>query len=329
MMKSAFHLHVAIGVLCLAKIANAQSPIASPASVNQPVLTYVLDTEQHVRPVIGVVGAASVGAAVDVGFDISQVAVPAMNNYVLAMTDGNWPTVLAARNGSLTPATPLQPGPWIDRVALSPSGSAAVFLSSSQHRIYAYTGLSKLAISRWQIDLEAVDPVSAIAISDDGRNVAIGTFGGQYGALFIATPGHHPRLIGAMRHPVAIAFLHNSANAVVADDVDNAIYSLSNGQIARIAATEDGISSPGGLGISNDNQRVFVANLESESISVIGPDGNIAAPVPCKCTLTGLYPTNADSVFRLTDFSGSPILLFDANRAEPRITFVPVSSSQF
>jgi len=329
MMKSAFHLQLAFCILGVAQIANAQSPIASPASVTQPVLTYVLDTDHHLRPVVGVVGAASIGAPVDVGFDISQAVVPAMSDYVLASTDGNWPIVLASRNGALTPSTALERGPAIDRVVLSPGGSAAAFLSSSQHRIYAFTGLSKAAISGWQIDIKALDPVSAIAISDDGQNVAIGTSGAQSGALFIATPGHHPRLIVPMPHPAAIAFLHNSASAVIADDVENAIYSMSNGQIAAIASAQDGISSPGGLGISNDNQRVFVANVQSGSISTIGPDGNIAAPVPCNCTLTGLYPTNVDSVFRLTDFSGTPILLFDANRAEPRITFVPVSTAQF
>ena len=329
MSKSVFRIYLALCVLGLAKIADAQSSIAGHGSVNQPVLTYVMDSDHHLRPIVGIVGAASVGTAMDVGIDLNQAVVPPGHEYVLVTTGGiNWPVILQVRSGVITPATPLQPGPTIDQVVLSPNGYAAAFLSSSQRRIYAYTGLSKLSISGWQIDIKSIGSVSSLAISDDGKTVAIGTSDGQSGAVFLANPGRHPRLVAQLTHASTIAFLHNSADAAIADDVDNTVYSLSNGQMFAIASGQDGISSPSALGVSNDNQRVFVAN-SSGSVITIGPNGAVSAPVSCNCTLTGLYPTNTDSVFRLTDFTGSPILLFDANRAAPRITFVPVSGSQF
>jgi hypothetical protein len=137
------------------------------------------------------------------------------------------------------------------------------------------------------------------------------------------------RLIASMAHPAAIAFLHNSSNAVVADDVANTVSTIWAGQVFPVASSQDGIAQPTAIGTSNDDQRVFVGSSQSGSVITVGPNGTISQPMPCNCTLRGLFPTNTDSVFRLTDFAGGPVLLFDANRAAPRITFVPVRSSQF
>jgi hypothetical protein len=171
--------------------------------------------------------------------------------------------------------------------------------------------------------------VSAFAVSDDGSTVAVGVSDGETGALYVASTGHSMRLVASMTHPAAIAFLHNSNNAVVADDVANTVSVMWDGQVFPVASADDGISKPIALGISNDNARVFVGNSQSGSVTIIGPNGNIAQPLPCNCTLTGLFPISTDSVFRLTDFSGGPVLLLDANRPTPRITFVPMRGSQF
>jgi hypothetical protein len=115
----------------------------------------------------------------------------------------------------------------------------------------------------------------------------------------------------------------------VADDQQNTIYLVSSDQAFAIASSSDGVAAPVAIATSNDNQRVFVANSQTGSVMTISLAGIVTAPVYCNCTVTGLYPTNTDSVFRLTDYSGSPIVLFDANSTAPRITFVPVSGSQF
>jgi hypothetical protein len=180
-----------------------------------------------------------------------------------------------------------------------------------------------------QVNVSGLGSVTAIAVSDDGSTVAIGVSDGQTGSLFVAGTGTQPRKVASLSHPAAITFLRNSIGAVVADDLANTIYSLSGGQIFAIASSQDGISAPVGIATSNDNQRVFVANAQSGSVVTLALSGTVTAPVYCNCTVTGLYPTNTDSVFRLTDFSGSPVLLFDANRAAPRITFIPVGGSQF
>ena len=120
--------------------------------------------------------------------------------------------------------------------------------------------------------------------------------------------------------------MRNSTDAMIADDVENRIYAFSNGHVFAIAGPEDGIASPNGIAISNDKQKVFVGNSASGSITTIGLNGTGTQTTACNCTLSSLQPMSADSVFQLTDFSGSSLLLFDANSAAPRMLFVPAGA---
>lgn len=361
MIKRRYRIYLTICLVCIASSVSAWGQTIS-GTVTQPVLTYIVDNANQLRPVIGITGAASVGPAISLGFGITQAAAPPANNYLVVMPQGsNSPILLQAQGGNLMPqpnAFPItvhtssdcdtdisqlnrqtkqncstsataDPSSVIDHVALSPTGSAAALASSAQGRVYIFTNLSASATAAGQIAINGLGLITSMAVSDDGSTVAIGTSNGQTGSLFLANPGTPPRLAASLQHPVSIAFLHNSADAIVADDVQNTIYYLSGGQAYGIASAAEGVAAPVGVAASNDNQRVFVANSQSGSVMTIALSGSAPAAVYCTCTLTGLYPTSTDSVFRLTDFTGSPILLFDANRVAPRITFVPVSGSQF
>lgn len=297
-------------------------------SVTLPVLSFVTDSTHGLRPVIGIAGSASIGAVVDLGFEITRAEVPPSHDYILAMTkESNWPLLIQLRGGAATVRSmTLDEAIKIDRIALSPAGSSAAFFSESQHRIYVVANLPKEPAPLGAFDMSQVGKVVAFALGDDGRTAAAGVSDGETGAVFLLTLNQAPRLIASMRHPSVIAFLHKSDSAVVADDVENNVYALRDGQLFRIATAEQGISGPIGIAVSNDNQRIFIGNSVSGSVTAIGPYGDVAEPKSCNCALTGLHATNADSVFRLTDFSGGPVLLFDGNAEAPRIIFVPAGS---
>jgi len=364
MMKTVFRIYLILAFIFAALESWGQT--LPPGTVTQPTLGYVVDSAHHLRPMIGVVGAASIGDAVDVGMDVISATVPPAHDYVLATTSSSGlPILLQVRGGAFT----IQPGAFaigpgqaacnssnesdlpsgtrsrprptcsqrasvdtgaaIDQIVLSPAGSAAAFYSSSQGQIYSFANVNQVPSFSGHFQVGSLGALSAFGISDDGSTVAVGVSDGQTGSLFIANAGRPMRLIASMAHPAAIVFLHNSSSAVVADDVANTVSTIWDGQVFPVASSQDGISKPTAIGISNDNQRVFVGSSQSGSVITVGPNGTISQPMPCNCSLTGLFPTNTDSVFRLTDFSGGPVLLFDANRAAPRITFVPVRSSQF
>jgi hypothetical protein len=336
--------------------ANRRNP-----SVNLPVLGFALDQTGALRPLIGIAGSASVGAPLDLGFGIVRAAIPPNHDYVLAMTpDTNWPLLLQVHGNTITirtkdsffnnidaqPADCYQPASFedrerfacrgrsrganglsrIDSIALSPTGSVAAFFSQSEGRIYAFSNLSQSPVSLGTFEAGGLGTFSAFGISDDAQTVVFGVSDGDAGSVYLINPGQSPRLIASIHHPAAIQFLRNSDGAVIADDLDNRIYALSGGQIYSIAGAEDGIATPAGIAISSDNQRVFVGNSGSGSVTTIGLNGTGTQSMSCKCTLTGLQPMSADSVFQMTDFSGGPILLFDGNSATPRMIFVPVGA---
>jgi hypothetical protein len=348
-------LRVSLAV-CLAFIAGPGTARPAPqqpsGSVTLPVLTYVVDSAGGLRPLTGLAGSASVGAALDLGFGLSQAAVPPQHDYLLATTAENNTAVLIYIRGDAVTVQPLDsyvpqptsPGectqdgdcsaqaapsghlPPIDRIALSPSGSAAGLFSASDARIYVFNNLSQSPNFLGAFEVSTWGSLTAFGISDDGQSLAVGSSNEAGGSLFLLRPGQAPRMIAPMTHPSIVQFLHNSSDAIIGDDVDNTIYGLAGGQVFAVASAKDGIAGPVGIAVSNDNNKAFVANSGSGSISIIGPYGNIAEPIPCNCAVTGLNPTNGDSILRLTDFSGGPVLLFDGHSATPRLVYVPVAS---
>jgi hypothetical protein len=220
--------------------------------------------------------------------------------------------------------------PPISRIALSPSGSSAALLSESASKIYAFSNLSQSPTLTGTFDTTALGQPTTFAINDDGNAVILGTSDGDVGALYLIKLGQPAALITWCHHPSAVMFLHKSGWAIVADDAENQIYLVNDSQIAGTFGTESGIAGPVAVASSNDNRKVFVGNAQTGSVVTIGYDGSVSEPLYCKCALTGLSPTNTDSVFRLTDFSnGAPVLLFDANASKPRIVFAPLATSPF
>src|SRR2546426_2425915 len=260
------------------------------ATVNLPLLGFMTDGTGGLRPLIGIVGSASVGAPLNLGFGVVEAAIPPDHDYILAATgDGGWPALLQVRGNTITVRSKgsffnnldlqqdecagldylqrRQLGCYrrastsavkIDRMALSSTGSVAAFVDQSHGRIYAYGNLAQSPVLLRTFEFGASNPPSALAISDDGNTVLLGISDGDRGSVYLANPQQSPRLIASLSHPSAIQFLRNSGDAIIADDVENRIYAFSNGQVYSIAASGDGIASPAAIAISNDNRKVFV-----------------------------------------------------------------------
>ena len=306
----------------LGSVASAQAT----ARVAPPVLALTTDSAGALRPLIGIARAATVGTPLDFGFSLLQSAIPPDQDYILATTaESQWPIWLQLRDG--TPSIRAFEGlANIDRIAISPTGSAAVFVSESDARIYSFTNLSQAPVPVGDFDVSGLGSLTALAIADSGKAVLVGTSDGANGSVFLLKPSQAPQFVSPAGHPSAIQFLLKSDSAIIADDVQNEILSVSGGQVSIIATKEDGIASPDALGISRNNQKIFVGDSKTGSITTIEGLSNVSGPVYCNCTLSGLHPTNTDSVFRITDFSGGPIFLFDGNSPDSEIVFVPVAA---
>jgi hypothetical protein len=300
------------------------------AGIRVPVLTFVLDDAQRVRPVIGVPGAASVGAPLDLGFQARDVK-SSGRDFILATDDSGRPRLVQLRGGAITLRNADEfseaSTAGVERTALSSSGFAAALYSESARRVYAFTDLSVAPVLAGSFDVGDVGSITALAISDDARTVLVGlSAGDKAAAVFLLQVGRRARFLATVGRASAIAFFKGSDRAVIADETENRIFAFTEGALVEVATAADGISAPIGVAVSRDNQRIFVANSRPGSITIIGLEGIRQQSLPCDCFLSGLHATSSDSVFRLTDFSGRPVLILDASGASPRIVFAPLSS---
>jgi hypothetical protein len=315
-MKTIFRLSIIACLALAAGMGNAQQ-------VTSPVMTYVPDKAGRLHPMLGIPGAASIGGILNAGIRVRQVSIPPSHDYVLATTDGSsWPVVLQVHGDSVSAQSIQQSASAIARVELSPTGSAAAFFSQAEGQIYVFQNLSQSPVLAGVFQIGTLGKVTAFAISDTGKSAVIGVSDGNAGTLFFVDLNGEPRLIASVRHASAVEFLNQSDAALIADDVDNKVYGFLNGQFFPIAGEQDGISAPVAIAVAADNSKAFVINSGSHSITRIGPNGVVAQPVHCDCTLTGLYATNTDSIFRVTDFSGGPVVLFDGRSRVPRLLLV-------
>ena len=185
MMKKVFRIYLILAFIFAALESWGQT--LPPGTVTQPTVGYVVDSAHHLRPMIGVVGAASIGDALDVGMDVISATVPPAHDYVLATSSsGGWPIMLQVRGGAfrIQPgAFAMDPGPAacagsndndlpsdartrprpacsqaasvdmaaaIDQIALSPTGSAAAFYASSAGQIYSFANVNQSpSLSAW------------------------------------------------------------------------------------------------------------------------------------------------------------------------------------
>src|SRR5438105_11069291 len=291
MLKTIIRISFGLSLLVAATQSNAQQASQRPfrivngsenqnntrrnAAVNLPVLGFTLDQAGALRPLIGIAGAASVGAPLDLGFPVVSAAVPPDHDYILATTTtGSWPMLLQVRDNTITvrssdsfnpPATrsasrssDCRPGSVenrrqfdclddsdtsetstqatsIDRIALSPTGSVAAFLSASAGRIFAYGNLSQSPALMGTFYIGAMGALTALGVSDDATTAIFAVSYGDTGSVFIVSPRQAPRLIASIHHASAIQFMRNSSDAMIADDVENRIYAFSNGQVFAIA----------------------------------------------------------------------------------------------
>src|SRR5215467_11869557 len=126
-----------ICVAFCASVASAQVP----ARVAPPVLALTTDSAGALRPLIGIARSATVGSPLDFGFSMLQSAIPPDQDYILATTaETPWPIRIELRDG--TPLVRAFEGVSnINRIAISPAGSAAAFFSESDARIYSFVNL--------------------------------------------------------------------------------------------------------------------------------------------------------------------------------------------
>ena len=316
------------GLVCLQALSAQSRRLQDPATratLSGPVLGFTFDGGIHgVRPILGVPGAALLGAPLELGFEVSGAVSSPRQNYVL---------VVAAEDGSLRVAhwtgsdllTRFVEGAAAspDAMVVSPAGSAAALYQKNSGVLQIVSGLPEVPRILRQIDVSgAGSQPDSLAISDDGQSAVVS---GEGGVLLFS--GSAPaRLLSISGPASALAFApggHDLLVATISGEVTLVRNLSSSPAYQTLAGAGEQDSAAAGVQFSRDGTRAFAAASENGAITIWNLAEGTSATASCGCAPTGLAPLNGPATFRLTEPSGQPLWVLDASTAAARILFVP------
>lgn len=308
-------------------IALAGFSQAQQGSIAGPVAGFVFDrSAQAVRPLRGIVGAATAGDPIASGYQLTAAYIAPRQDSVFGIAAPGSNNAASAHYFTLNSATlnevaiaGLMAQP--ERIVYSPSGTAAVLFSNGEAQMVTGLPGSPSLIGSVQLrqGTHSLHPTS-LAVSDDGVYLlfAVG------GSIQLASQSGGVRAVMPAGVGSSVAFAPGGGyNAAVAARGTGAvlIQNVTAGAAQQTLAVDDAsFQAVAGLSFSVDGKRLYMASAAAQSVVTLDMSGN-RTDIACSCTPTELVPMG--NLFRLTEFGSGPLWLADAGSTGPRVVFVP------
>jgi hypothetical protein len=302
---------------------------AQDGAIGIPSLGFAHDQRSsQVRPVYGIPGAAILGEAVAAGF--SSAAISPRNDLALAVSDSDRQLyALRLPGGSVYPipgVTGLRVAATHSQIVFSPAGRTAVIVGE---RLQVLTGLStSLTLEELTIP-PSITEVGMVAIADDAQQLLLASKTTGADVIWLLIPGAAPFPLPVPGEVAAAAFRPESHDAIAATRSGD-IYLIRNpgplAEISLVYAGDEQTSDPVAIRLSVDGKHAYTVNSVG-MLSSVDLLARSAASARCKCVPTGLHPVLSETLFRVTEISDGPMLLFDTSATIPRVWFVPPDNS--
>lgn len=315
-----------------ALLSDEQAGNSHNSSIHGPVLGFVFDSMKGgLRPIWGIAGASTLGEVMRLGRKLSLARVSPWHDYALAVDSNSGELVILYLNSKLdrVPVRVLTGTRGAAKqIVLSSTGASAVFLHENSRTLHLVTGLPQAPLLAKELDISSLPPsLTSIAVSDDGEVVLLGTLEGDRGAVFSTNKRGQFRVVSYLEKASAITFIGNSRDALIADSQADQIFLVHDVTGAAtaipLAGEAEGISSPVAIGVSDDNQRAFIANSKTGTVTVLDLTNGESFALSCNCMPSRIDRLKGDSIFVLTEVSEKPLQLLEGKATEPRILFVP------
>jgi len=307
---------------------TTENPAASEGPVSGPVMGYVFDAAHRgLRPILGIPGAAHVGALLQLNVDLVASETSPAGDYALGVdADGVLYRIgLRAGLGSAEAIHSALQG--VDRIFLSPSGDAAVVYERSSRQAQLLRDLHTSAEVGGVVELgDLPGVVTALAVADDGRTLLAAASTRQGGAIYTATSGASPTQVAAAGQVVSLAFVPGSTDALAVDGLrEETLRITSLGRspsVTVIAGPADGVRAPVAVAATPDGRSAVIAAARTRSIAVVDFAGGAPRVMACNCEPRRVAPMGAS--LRLTDDPAQPIYLLGEKADE--VFFVPAGA---
>ena len=286
-----------------------------------PSAGFAFDASSHtLRRIVGIPGAALVGAPLDFGFAVSAAYVaPRLDSAFVLAGDGQAHLFLLTTEVPLERALDSLGAPL--RVVFSPSGTAAALYSPGS--VQVIKGLPDAPVVAAAIRLRGTPgprrPLpDTLAVSDDGAYLLYAAAGPLE---LIGTAGNSRQILDRAT-PTLAAFAPGGHDAAVIHGGKLILYRDIAG-----AATErsfDGITEPSAMAFSPGGQKLLVASATGRAVTTIQASTGERTSLACDCAPSALIPMG--SLFRLNELGADPLWLLDT-AADPALVFVPAPTA--
>jgi len=299
----------------------------STATLSGPVLGYVFNApEGKLRPLRGVLGSATIGDPLPFDFVITQAWTLDKSHVVVSTSATSELLALSLETSPLSVIAISRAPSDPSQASASVHGKAAAFYYAASQRIEIVTGLPGSPSVSQSIDLSFLrgQPLTHVAVSDDGTLVVYSIAEADRESLYVWTPSASSRFVFSVVSVGGLAIAANGA-AIVTDRGANEVFAIPDARNAAVShfllGERDGVSRPAGVAISTNNE-IYIANTGSANLVTLDSSGRLLRTQDCNCDISGLNLLR-DSVFRLTDGLERAVYLLEASPSGDRILFIP------
>jgi len=296
----------------------------SAGIIHPQALGFVFDSGT-LRPILGIPGASLLGAPVDMGLETVDAAISPRQDYALLLARHHRQVELLRldMSAAASPISGAMAAP--DLMVLSPTGSAAILYRTNDGLLQVLTGLPDSPQLLREIPCATLGGVlTSVAVADDGQTVLAAVANN----LVLIPADGIPRPLPLDGPVSAMAFRPRTHDAIVAIPQNNQVSLILHAadipEIQLLAGPDDGILQPLAVAFSLDGLRALIADSGGNLVQ-LDLSGTPPQSLSCQCKIAGLHRLAGSSVFRLTDPSLGPLIVFDGDAPQPRIVFVPAA----
>lgn len=297
---------------------------AQPAAMKAPGLGFAWDGRSNqIRPIHGIPGAAILGEGTG-QTEYASVVISPRHDLALAISvDTGKVQAIRLSSGNVQDVPGVGAAP--SRLIFSPSGTAALAVGA---KLQLLAGLPESpTLQDVVLPPDAGTPTS-IAISDDAQLVLFSARSDDTASTWLLVPGMSPFPV-AVPGPIVVASFQPGTRDAVAIGPDGTVYQLLNssirGEVRQLYAGSPQTADPVAVRTSFDGKRIYTANRIGTVAAIDLASASLEA-VDCGCTPTGLEPLAFTNLFRITEISDRPLMLFDVSVPTPRVWFVPADA---
>lgn len=301
------------------------SATAQSASFHGPISGFVYSQgPRTVQPLLGISGAARIGAPVLSDVDFASIAPDGNRAFVARAGHGSFVSGLA----DLVPSESSVDGliDAVDRALWNRDGSSALLYSSSTNRLQRVHISAAGVAADTPLDLSAWGSVTALAIDPAGTQIAFGVTGS---GLYLFNAGQTPILLSSMAQPVVAAF-DATGRRLYAVDLDQqriAVFDSGSGALtfASLAQPDAPSVAPMGLAVSGDGRNLLLADRAAHAVRVYDTaSGNLTSTLPLDFVPSRFEALSPDSYLLNGNNTHEWLLILNAGQV-PGISFVPAT----